>query len=79
MTIFFTTHYMEEAEKVAQRIAIIDHGQIVAEGTSQQLKESTKSSSLEDAFLALTGHELRDEEAGNMDRMRMARRMHRRG
>ena len=34
MTIFFTTHYMEEAEKIAQRIAIIDHGKIVAQGTS---------------------------------------------
>src|SRR6185312_13621692 len=32
MTVFFTTHYMEEAERVAERIAIIDHGTIVAEG-----------------------------------------------
>jgi ABC-2 type transport system ATP-binding protein len=78
MTIFFTTHYMEEAEKVAQRIAVIDHGKIVAEGTVQQLKANTKSSSLEEAFLTLTGHELRDEDATNMDHLRLARRMHRR-
>ncbi|MBX4210670.1 ATP-binding cassette domain-containing protein, partial [Candidatus Parcubacteria bacterium] len=38
-TVFFTTHYMEEAAKIAQRIAIIDHGKIVAMGTSEQLKE----------------------------------------
>jgi ABC-2 type transport system ATP-binding protein len=34
VTVFFTTHYMEEAERVADRIAVIDHGRIVAEGTA---------------------------------------------
>ena len=33
LTVFFTTHYMEEAERIAQRIAIVDHGKIVAMGT----------------------------------------------
>ncbi|MHB9013401.1 MAG: ATP-binding cassette domain-containing protein, partial [Ignavibacteriaceae bacterium] len=37
-TVFFTTHYMEEADRVADRIAIIDHGKIVASGTPEQLK-----------------------------------------
>ncbi len=38
MTVFFTTHYMEEADRIAQRIAIIDHGKIIAEGSSDELK-----------------------------------------
>ena len=70
-TVFFTTHYMEEAEKMAQRIAIIDHGKIVSQGTSSQLKKQTRSKTLEEAFLALTGHEIRDEVAGPLDHMRM--------
>ena len=56
---FLTTHYMDEAERVAQRIAIIDHGKIVAQGSSQQLKEQTGRDSLEAAFLALTGDDSR--------------------
>src|SRR5205814_4883524 len=54
-TVFLTTHYMDEAEKVAHRIAIIDHGRIVAMGTLAELKEQTKTDSLEGAFLSLTG------------------------
>ena len=46
---------MDEAERVAQRIAIIDHGRIVAQGTPQELKQQTGTESLEQAFLALTG------------------------
>ena len=70
VTVFLTTHYMDEAERVAQRIAIIDHGAIVAMGTAQELKEQTKTTSLEGAFLALTGSALRDEQASNADQMR---------
>jgi ABC-2 type transport system ATP-binding protein len=70
-TIFFTTHYMDEADKVANEMAIIDHGKIVAQGTPAQLKEKTKAASLEDAFIALTGHEIRHEEAAPNQRMRM--------
>jgi ABC-2 type transport system ATP-binding protein len=73
MTIFFTTHYMEEAEKIAQRIAIIDHGKIIAIGTSDQLKQQTKTNSLEEAFLKLTGSAIRDEETTGADRMRAHR------
>src|SRR6185369_12304419 len=38
-TVFLTTHYLEEADALADRLAIIDHGKIVAEGTSSQLKQ----------------------------------------
>jgi ABC-2 type transport system ATP-binding protein len=68
MTIFFTTHYLDEAEGVAQRIAIIDHGQIVASGTTAELCQQTGTKSLEDAYLKLTGETTRDEdEMGNYD------------
>jgi ABC-2 type transport system ATP-binding protein len=62
-TIFFTTHYMEEAERSAQRIAVIDHGKIVASGTTNELKKQTKKDTLEDAFLELTGKTIREEKA----------------
>ena len=51
VTIFFTTHYMEEAEKIAEHIAIIDHGAIVSSGTLSELKINTGTNSLEEAFL----------------------------
>jgi len=69
-TVFLTTHYMDEADRVAHRIAIMDHGSIVAQGTSVQLKQKTGADSLEGAFLALTGTSLRDEAASSTDRMR---------
>jgi ABC-2 type transport system ATP-binding protein len=62
MTVFFTTHYLEEAEANAHRIAIIDHGKIVALGTSKELEQQTKTTSLEQAYLELTGKTVRDEE-----------------
>jgi ABC-2 type transport system ATP-binding protein len=76
MTVFLTTHYMDEAERVADRIAVIDHGKIVAQGTAQTLKQQTGSDSLEGAFLALTGSTIRDERADmGADQMRMVARM----
>ncbi|HUD06328.1 MAG TPA: ATP-binding cassette domain-containing protein [Candidatus Saccharimonadales bacterium] len=77
-TIFFTTHYLEEAEAVAQRISIIDHGKIISSGTSKQLEKQTGTTSLEEAYLALTGREIRDEEANSSDRMRLRNRARRR-
>jgi ABC-2 type transport system ATP-binding protein len=73
-TVFFTTHYMEEAERIAQRIAIIDHGKIVASGTADALKAQTGTTSLEEAFLNLTGHAIRAEEGSPAERMRTAMR-----
>jgi ABC-2 type transport system ATP-binding protein len=77
-TVFLTTHYMDEADRVAHRIAIIDHGQIIAQGTSAELKASTNSDSLEDAFLTLTGESIRDESASSADQMRQMAKMWRR-
>ncbi len=75
MTVFLTTHYMDEAERVAQRIAIIDHGKIVALGTPQELKQQTGKESLEEAFLALTGSTIRDEAATSTDQLRQMAKM----
>ena len=75
VTVFLTTHYMDEADRVAQRIAVIDHGKIVAMGSSQELKERTKTESLEEAFLVLTGTSIRDESASATDRMRQMAQM----
>ncbi|HEX5608814.1 MAG TPA: ABC transporter ATP-binding protein [Solirubrobacterales bacterium] len=54
-TILLTTHYLEEAEQLCDRIAFIADGQIVAEGTSEVLAEQFGVTSLEDAYLALVG------------------------
>ena len=70
MTIFFTTHYLEEAEAVAERIAIIDQGSIVAMGTTAELTKDTKTKTLEEAYLKLTGKTTRDDsDSGNNDGM----------
>lgn len=75
MTIFLTTHYMEEADKIANRIAIIDHGNIISIGTSKELKQQTNTDSLEEAFLKLTGSSIREEQSSSKDNMRMRRKM----
>ncbi len=75
MTVFLTTHYMDEADRVADRIAVIDHGRIVAIGSSAELKERTNAASLEDAFLALTGTTIREESATATDRLRQVARV----
>ena len=71
LTVFFSTHYMDEAERVADWIAIIDHGRIVSQGTAVALRQQTGGGSLEDAFLTLTGHSIREAEAESADRMRV--------
>lgn len=75
VTVFLTTHYMDEAERVADRIAIIDHGKIIAQGSSDELRQQTNTDSLEAAFLALTGSNIRDEKAGAADQMRQMAKM----
>jgi ABC-2 type transport system ATP-binding protein len=77
ITIFFTTHYMEEAEKMAQRLAIIDYGKIIARGTVKELCQQTKTGSLEAAFLKLTGRRIREEKADTLERFRMRMRKRR--
>ncbi|MFH0833007.1 MAG: ATP-binding cassette domain-containing protein [Candidatus Aenigmatarchaeota archaeon] len=71
VTIILTTHYMEEADYLCDRIAIIDHGKIIALDTPKNLKRKRKAKSLEDVFLYYTGRRIRDEEANPIDRMKM--------
>jgi ABC-2 type transport system ATP-binding protein len=59
-TIFLSTHYMEEADTLCGRVAILDHGRIVALDTPAALKaqHGSATTTLEDVFITLTGHEL---------------------
>lgn len=74
MTVFFTTHYLEEAEAVADRIGVIDHGKLIALGTTKELTKQTQTKTLEAAYLSLTGHDVRDETPGKGDEWRARRR-----
>jgi len=61
--LLYTTHYMEEAERLADRIVVIDHGRVVAEDTlqgMQSLVPGAQPATLEEVFLSLTGRSLRD-------------------
>jgi ABC-2 type transport system ATP-binding protein len=63
MTILYTTHYMEEADRLCRRVAIMDGGQIIAMDTPRSLKSQTGDpdhTTLEAVFLKLTGRSLRD-------------------
>src|SRR5271165_2752363 len=75
VTVFLTTHYMDEADRVAHRVGVIDHGKLVAQGTPKAIKEQTGTESLEDAFLKLTGSTIREESAGSADQMRQFAKM----
>jgi ABC-type Na+ transport system ATPase subunit NatA len=66
---------MDEADKIANTVAIIDHGKIISIGSAAELKTKTNTKSLEEAFLSLTGHAIREEESSTKDQMRMHRRM----
>jgi ABC-2 type transport system ATP-binding protein len=65
-TIVLTTHIMEEADELSDRVCIIDHGKIMAIDTPQELKSKYKTNSLLDVFLDLTGRELRDSANGRI-------------
>jgi len=56
---------------MASRVAIIDHGQIVAQGTVLELKQTTQTNSLEDAYLKITGKDIRQESVDYMSKMRL--------
>ena len=63
--LLYTTHYMEEAERLADRIVVMDHGRVLADDTLAGLRERAgrdagPGASLESLFLAMTGRSLRD-------------------
>ena len=60
VTLLITTHYMEEAERICDRLVIMDEGRIVAAGTPLELLSRYEQGSLEGVFLELTGHSLRE-------------------
>jgi ABC-2 type transport system ATP-binding protein len=67
-SVLITTHYMDEAQVLCDRVAIVDHGRVIAEGTPQDLiaglaapKVIVHEGTLEDVFMSLTGRHLRDE------------------
>ena len=63
MTVLYTTHYMEEADRLCDRIGVIDNGELIALGTPHELKSqigSPEEVTLEEVFLRLTGRSLRD-------------------
>jgi ABC-2 type transport system ATP-binding protein len=60
-TIILTTHYMEEAEELCDRVGIIDYGKLIALGSPEGLKEQYDARNLEDVFIGLTGRRIREE------------------
>jgi len=60
-TVLLTTHYMEEAEELCDRVGIIDNGKLISLGTPQQLKRQFKVKNLEEVFLQLTGRRIKEE------------------
>jgi ABC-2 type transport system ATP-binding protein len=54
--VLLTTHYLDEADALSHRIAVIHRGLIVAEGTPAEIRKLGASADLEDAFLAITGN-----------------------
>jgi ABC-2 type transport system ATP-binding protein len=60
-TIILTTHYMEEAQELCDRVGIIDHGKLIALGTPRQLMDKFEARNLEEVFIELTGRKIREE------------------
>jgi ABC-2 type transport system ATP-binding protein len=60
-TVILTTHYIEEAEALSDRVGIIDHGKLIALDTPQVLMEEYGAENLEEVFIKLTGRKIREE------------------
>ena len=61
VTVVITTHYMEEAQKVCKKVAVIDSGRVLAKGTLEEVMSAHEEcENLEDVFLKLTGRTLRE-------------------
>ncbi len=59
-SILYTSHMMEEAEKICHQVSIIDNGQIIESGSPERLKNKHQEHNLEQVFIKLTGKQLRD-------------------
>lgn len=70
ITVFFTSHNLDEAQRIATKVAIIDHGKILIIGTVKEILKKTGAKDLEGAFLELTGYDIRTESAEKGSRMR---------
>jgi ABC-2 type transport system ATP-binding protein len=77
-TILFTTHIMEEAERYAERLAIMDFGRLVEQGAPLEVRERHGRESLEEVFTAVTGHTIDEDEGGRLSDVRAQRRVARR-
>lgn len=76
VTIFFTTHHMEEVERIAQRLAIIDHGKILVIGTIDEILKKAGTNKLEEAFIILTGSKIREEQGNvRLNQMRISNKL----
>ena len=60
-TIIYSTHYMEEAENICDRVIMINKGIVIAEGTPEEIKNKTKTTNLRDAFFSMIGGGLDEE------------------
>ena len=67
VTVLLTTQCLEEADELADRIAVVDHGRMIPTGTPQELKASTSGATLGDVFLVLTGHEIEPAEDNHLE------------
>jgi ABC-2 type transport system ATP-binding protein len=63
VTVFLTTQYLEEADRLADLVGVLDGGRLVGEGTPAELKQQTGAETMDDVFFALTGHPVSDETA----------------
>lgn len=61
-TVILVSHAMDEVERLCDRVAIIDAGKVIIQGTPEQLRSQAQAATLEDAFVALTGKDVHDDE-----------------
>ena len=60
-TVLLTTHYMEEADEICDRVGVVDHGRLIELGAPSSVKAKHGAEDLEDVFIALTGRKIREE------------------
>jgi len=60
VTVVLTTHYLDEADALADELAVMDHGRVIAQGSPAELKAQYQATTLDEVFLTLTGREIRD-------------------